>query len=103
MSHLQACFDEVAARVRAHHDQEEKLYFPFLAERFTLPPRLSADHSALEQQLGAAGARAKGLRCSDSAAQEKPGPMAVMTVRRGWPALSRRSITKITVGADMLP
>ena len=40
---------------------------------------------------------------SETHEQEKPGPIAVMTVRLGRPAFSNRSITNTTVGADMFP
>ena len=43
------------------------------------------------------------VRASDSTPHEKPGPIAVITVRLGRPAAMTRSSTNMTVGADMLP
>jgi hypothetical protein len=42
------------------------------------------------------------MLASDSPAQE-PGPIAVISVRRGSPWRIGRSTTNRTVGADMLP
>jgi hemerythrin-like domain-containing protein len=44
-----------------HHDGEEKIFFPNLAKRVQLPPKLSASHATLEQLLSDAGVKAKHL------------------------------------------
>ncbi len=31
--------------VHHHHENEEKIFFPVLASRITLPPKMSADHT----------------------------------------------------------
>ena len=67
---------------------------------FSLKP--VADH--LAKLLGKPVAFAADCQAADAeVAALKPGPIAVIRVRRGRPAASARSRTKNTVGADMLP
>lgn len=37
--------------VHHHHDTEEQLYFPWLQERVTIPPKITADHPELMRAL----------------------------------------------------
>jgi hypothetical protein len=37
-------------QVHHHHDNEERLFFPFMATRVTLPPKMSADHKVMRVQ-----------------------------------------------------
>jgi len=46
-AHLVAWWSKVATNIHHHHDYEETIFFPKLAERVTLPARLTADHKQL--------------------------------------------------------
>lgn len=38
--------------IHEHHDNEEKLFFPFVASKITLPPKMSADHKVCSGVVG---------------------------------------------------
>lgn len=47
LRNLAEYFDIYAALVHEHHDNEESIFFPWIATRVALPPKLSADHKTL--------------------------------------------------------
>jgi Hemerythrin HHE cation binding domain len=46
---LQSNWLRFNTQIHMHHDIEEKLFFPFMNTKVTLPPKMSADHTVREQ------------------------------------------------------
>lgn len=62
--------------IHGHHENEDKLFFPFLSERFTYPPKLESAHATLVQKLDALDATI------DALAPDKEGCVAELA--RSW-------------------
>eukprot|EP00048_Salpingoeca_helianthica_P020821 m.8717 g.8717 ORF g.8717 m.8717 type:complete len:251 (+) comp5278_c0_seq1:185-937(+) len=54
-------WDHFADELQMHHDSEEKHFFPNMATRVTLPPKMSVDHKTLMESLKAATTSAHNL------------------------------------------
>ena len=54
-------------QVHHHHDNEEKIFFPMLAYRIQLPPKMTADHKTLLEMLERTATNVKALVVGDAA------------------------------------
>jgi hypothetical protein len=80
------CKAAAGAYTRCHYSalrrNEERVFFPWLASRVTMPERFSADHETLLKQMGACDAAITALKvphrahskCSETSAPPSPQP-----------------------------
>lgn len=60
--HLDRFFEFYAPELHHHHDNEERIAFPFLQERVTIPPGMRDDHKSIMQATADIAAATRGLQ-----------------------------------------